>query len=146
MRTPPIAVTAGPHRVTAAFVMKADGPVQDLISPHDWSLASTAIAGTYGVMSLPHLRDLVIVGPENVTGVSDTPIRRAVFTCRPTSPQDEDGCASSIIERLGAQAFRRPLTDNDREALMSFYDYGAQDGGFESVSYTHLTLPPISSV
>ncbi|HCO13130.1 MAG TPA: hypothetical protein DIT46_03030, partial [Gemmatimonadetes bacterium] len=46
MRTPPIAVTAGPHRVTAAFVMKADGPVQDLISPHDWSLASTAIAGT----------------------------------------------------------------------------------------------------
>ena len=131
MRTPPIAVTAGPHRVTAAFVMKADGPVQDLISPHDWSLASTAIAGTYGVMSLPHIRDLVIVGPENVTGVSDTPVRRAVFTCRPTSTQDEHGCASSIIERLGAQAFRRPLTDDDREALMGFYDYGAQDGGFE---------------
>lgn len=131
MRTTPIAVTAGPHRVTAAFVMKADGPVQDLISPHDWSLASTAIAGTYGVMSLPHLRDLVVVGPENVTGVSDTPIRRAVFTCRPTGPQDEHGCASSIIERLGAQAFRRPLTDHDREALMNFYDYGAKDGGFE---------------
>ncbi|HCO13131.1 MAG TPA: hypothetical protein DIT46_03035, partial [Gemmatimonadetes bacterium] len=93
--------------------------------------ASTAIAGTYGVMSLPHIRDLVIVGPENVTGVSDTPVRRAVFTCRPTSTQDEHGCASSIIERLGAQAFRRPLTDDDREALMGFYDYGAQDGGFE---------------
>lgn len=131
MRTPPIAVPAGPHRVTAAFIMKADGPVQDLISPHDWSLASTAIAGTYGVMSLPHLRDLVVVGPENVTGVSDTPTRRAVFTCRPTSAEDERPCAQSIIERLGSTAFRRPLTTDDREALLSFYDYGAEDGGFE---------------
>jgi hypothetical protein len=131
MRTPPIAVPAGPHRVTAAFIMKADGPVQDLISPHDWSLASTAIAGTYGVMSLPHLRDLVVVGPENVTGVSDSPTRRAVFTCRPTSAQDERPCAESIIERLGSTAFRRPLTDDDRDALMGFYDYGAEDGGFE---------------
>jgi len=123
MRTPPIAVPAGSHRVTAAFIMKADGPVQDLISPHDWSLASTAIAGTYGVMSLPHLRDLVVVGPENVTGVSDTPTRRAVFSCRPT--------AASIIERLGTQAFRRGLTEDDRDALLGFYDYGAEDGGFE---------------
>lgn len=131
MRTPPIAVPAGPHRVTAAFIMKADGPVQDLISPHDWSLASTAIAGTYGVMSLPHLRDLVVMGPENVTGVSDTPTRRAVFSCRPTGPQDERPCAVSIIERLGAQAFRRGLTADDREALLGFYDYGAEDGGFE---------------
>lgn len=131
MRTPPIAVPAGPHRVTAAFIMKADGPVQDLISPHDWSLASTAIAGTYGVMSLPHLRDLVVVGPENVTGVSDTPTRRGVFSCRPTGPQDERPCAASIIERLGAQAFRRGLTEDDREALLGFYDYGAEDGGFE---------------
>ena len=131
MRTPPIAVPAGPHRVTAAFIMKADGPVQDLISPHDWSLASTAIAGTYGVMSLPHLRDLVVVGPENVTGVSDTPTRRAVFTCRPTSAAEERPCARSIIERLGTAAFRRPLTSDDFDALMSFYDYGAEDGGFE---------------
>lgn len=131
MRTPPIAVPAGPHRVTAAFVMKADGPVQDLISPHDWSLASTAIAGTYGVMSLPHLRDLVVVGPENVTGLSDTPTRRAVFTCRPTGPDDERACASSIIERLGSRAFRRDLSGEDRDALLGFYDYGAADGGFE---------------
>jgi len=131
MRTPPIAVPAGSHRVTAAFIMKADGPVQDLISPHDWSLASTAIAGTYGVMSLPHLRDLVVVGPENVTGVSDTPTRRAVFSCRPTGPEDARPCAASIIERLGTQAFRRGLTEDDRDALLGFYDYGAEDGGFE---------------
>jgi hypothetical protein len=131
VRTAPIAVSAGAHRVTAAFIRKAEGPVQDLISPHDWSLASTAIAGTYGVMSLPHMRDLVIVGPLSVTGVSDTPIRGAIFTCRPTSREEERPCAGSVIERLGGRAFRRPLTDDDRAGLMRFYDYGAEEGGFE---------------
>lgn len=131
MRTAPIMVTAGPHRVTAAFLQQADGPVQDLISPHDWSLASTAIAGTYGVMSLPHLRDLVVVGPENVTGVSDNAVRRRVFTCRPTNEAEERPCAESIIERLGTEAFRRPLTNDDRRALHRFYDLGRGEGGFE---------------
>ena len=131
MRTDPIHVTAGPHRVTAAFIQMADGPVQDLIAPHDWSLASTAIAGTYGIMSLPHLRDLVVVGPETVTGVSDNEIRRRIFTCRPTAPEEERPCAESIIERLGARAFRRALTTEDREALLGFYEEGSEDGGFE---------------
>jgi hypothetical protein len=131
MRTEPIPIAAGPHRITAAFIQKADGPVQDLISPHDWSLASTAIAGTYGIMSLPHLRDLVVVGPENVTGVSDNAIRDRIFTCRPTTPEEELPCAEEIIERLGADAFRRPLTDEDRNALMGFYQYGSDEGGFD---------------
>lgn len=131
LRSPAIAISAGPHRVTAAFLQMADGPVQDLIAPHDWSLASTAIAGTYGIMSVPHMRDLVVVGPENVTGLSDTPFRRAIFTCRPTARAEEVPCASSIIERLGSEAFRRSLTDDDREALLSFYSYGSEDGGFE---------------
>ncbi len=131
MRTGPIPVPAGPHRVTAAFIQQADGPVQDLIAPHDWSLASTAIAGTYGVMSLPHMRDLVVVGPERVTGVSENSIREGVFTCRPTTAAEERPCAETIIERLGAEAFRRPLTEEDRDALLGFYDYGHEDGGFE---------------
>jgi hypothetical protein len=98
---------------------------------HDWSLASTAIAGTYGVMSLPHMRDLVVVGPRSVTGVSDNPIRRGIFSCRPTDAEEERPCAASIIERMGTQAFRRALTDDDREALLRFYDFGSREGGFE---------------
>src|SRR5207248_6526366 len=35
LRTDPIAVAAGPHRVSAAFVRRLEGPVQDLISPLD---------------------------------------------------------------------------------------------------------------
>ncbi len=44
MRSHPIFVRAGPQRVTAAFIKRFEGPVQDLVSPHDWSLASTSIA------------------------------------------------------------------------------------------------------
>ena len=132
MRTEPVFVRSGNHRVTAAFLKYAEGPVQDLISPHDWSLASTAIAGTYGMLALPHLRDLVIGGPFNPTGVSETASRRAIFTCRPTEPSEETACATEIISRLGQKAFRRPLVDEDMTALMAFFRTGAEEGGFEA--------------
>ena len=131
MKTEPILVAGGARRVTAAFIRRADGPVQDLISPHDWSLASTAVAGRYGVNQLPHMRDLVIRGPLTTVGVSDTPVRKGIFTCTPTSPGEARPCADQIIARLGEQAFRRPLSENDRAGLMSFYDDGAADGDFE---------------
>ena len=63
LRTEPIAITAGPHRVSAAFIRRFEGPAQDLISPLEWSLASTSIADAYGFTTLPHLRDLAITGP-----------------------------------------------------------------------------------
>ena len=132
LRTDPIHVTAGPHRVSAVFVPQFDGPVQDLISPHDWSLASTSIANAYGFTSLPHLRDLAIRGPETVTGISETPSRARIFTCRPDAPAEARTCAGGIIGRLGAAAYRRPLTAANHAALMTLYDAGADDGGFEA--------------
>ena len=83
LRTEPIAITAGPHRVSAAFIRRFEGPAQDLITPLDWSLASTSIADAYGITTLPHLRDLAITGPLAVTGVSPTPSRRKILTCNP---------------------------------------------------------------
>jgi hypothetical protein len=85
MRTDPIQVKAGPQRISAAFLRRADGPVEDLLSPHDWSLADrhTGISG-YGLTLLPHVRDLIIGGPYTVTGISETPSRQAIFSCRPS--------------------------------------------------------------
>ena len=129
--TKPFHVTAGPHRVTAAFLRSFEGPLQDLISPHDWSLASTSIADAYGFTSLPHLRDLAIRGPSGPTSVSETPSRAAIFTCRPATPADEPACARAIISRLGARAYRRSLTSADVDALVAVYDAGRVDD-FES--------------
>ena len=130
--TDPFHVAAGPHQVSAAFVPQFDGPVQDLISPHDWSLASTSIANAYGFTSLPHLRDLAIRGPLAVTGVSETPSRTRVFTCRPDAPELARECAGEIVDRLGGAAYRRPLTPANHAALMVLYDAGEQEGGFET--------------
>ena len=133
MRTDPIFVRAGPHRVTAAFLKQTEGPVEDLMSPHEWSLSDRQVGVSgYGITSLAHLKDLVVAGPQNVTGVSETPTRRLVFTCRPTTPVEARPCAEEIISRLGPQAFRRPLTRDDHDALMRFYSDGAEDGGFET--------------
>jgi hypothetical protein len=44
LRSEPIAITAGPHTVSAAFVARFEGPVQDLITPLEWSIASTSSA------------------------------------------------------------------------------------------------------
>ena len=133
METEPIHVPAGPQRVTAAFVRRTEGPVEDLMSPHDWSLADrhTGISG-YGLTLLPHLRDLVIGGPRNITGVSETPSRREIFTCRPDSDEEERVCAEEIISRLATKAYRRSLGDRDLRILMSFYEEGGEDGGFEA--------------
>jgi hypothetical protein len=131
IRSEPVFIKSGSHRVSAAFITHAEGPVQDLIAPHDWSLASTAIAGTYGINSLPHIRDFVIGGPLSTTGVSETPIRERIFTCHPENESGERECAKEILEALGARAFRRPLTERDRAALISFYEEGRLEGDFD---------------
>ena len=132
MRTEPVAVRAGPRRVTAAFLKSAEGPVEDLMSPHEWSIADrhTGMAG-YGLTLLPHLRHLVVAGPNAVTGVSDHPVRNRIFTCRPTVPAEQRPCAEEIISRLAGVAYRRPLTERDVHGLMRFYEEGVRDGGFE---------------
>ena len=85
LRSEPIAITAGPHTVSAAFITRFEGPVQDLITPLEWSIASTSIADAYGFTTLPHLRDMAITGPFEATGVSETPSRRKIFACQPRS-------------------------------------------------------------
>lgn len=132
MQTGSIHVTAGPHRVTAAFLTAAEGPVDDLLSPHDWSIADRHTGmGGYGLTLLPHLRHVVVGGPYRVTGVSDHPIRERIFTCRPTTGAEELPCARDIVTRLATRAYRRPLAERDIDSLVRFYEEGAAEGGFE---------------
>jgi mono/diheme cytochrome c family protein len=131
LRTEPIAITAGPHTVSAAFLTRFEGPVQDLITPLEWSIASTSIADAYGFTTLPHLRDMAITGPFEATGVSETPSRRKIFACQPQSPAQQTQCAHTIVTALASQAFRRTATERDVNALMALYRQGAAEGGFE---------------
>ena len=131
IKTPPIPVRAGPQRIAAAFLKTFDGPVNDNLAPIGHSIADTQIGSEQGITNMPHLSDLVVTGPYNPTGVSDTPSRRRIFTCRPTSPNEARPCAEKIVSRLGGAAYRRPLAAKDVKALMAFYDEGSSEGGFE---------------
>jgi hypothetical protein len=132
LQTPPVAVKAGPRRVSAAFVQRFEGPVDDLLSPIEQTLADTQIGSATGVFTVPHLRDLAILGPNRVTGVSDTPTRRRIFNCRPLSAAEERACATTIVTRLARQAYRRPLTKDDVAGLLGFYETGRTGTDFES--------------
>src|SRR5262249_35829198 len=95
-------------------------------------------SGGPGITTLPHLRDVIIKGPYRVTGLSDTPSRQKVFSCRPTTQGEERPCATQIIARLGAEAYRRPLANDEIDRLLPFYDDGGKGrggwgrwGGFE---------------
>ena len=128
--TPRVFVRAGTRRIAAAFIRRQDGPYEDLIRPHEWSYAGGGSGGA-GITTLPHVRDVIITGPYNATGLSETASRSRIFTCRPTAPDEARPCASRILTRLGREAYRRTLSDPEVEDLLSFFDDGARDGGFE---------------
>jgi hypothetical protein len=128
--TEPIFVRAGQHRVSAAFIRRQEGPYEDLIRPHVWSNAGGGSGGG-GITTLPHLQDVIIGGPYSPTGVSESPIRQRIFTCRPTSSDEERPCARGILTDLARSAYRRPLEPSEVDGLMTFYDMGVEQGGFE---------------
>jgi hypothetical protein len=128
--TDSIPVKAGQHRVSVAFVRRNEGPYEDIIRPHDWSFASSGNASA-GTTSPPGIIDMMVIGPHKVTGISETPARKIIFSCRPTKTLSDKACAQQIVTRLGTKAYRRPLTQHDVDGLMGFYAQGAKQGGFE---------------
>ncbi len=134
MSTETVHITAGPHRIAAAFVPPGFQRVsQELISPLKYSLFSTSNATAYGFQQLPHLREFTVKGPLATTGLTETPTRRRVLSCRPSAALTARACAETIVERMGSDAYRRPLTEQDRRGLLTLYDAGsAKGGGFEA--------------
>ena len=130
VETPPIRIAAGPQRISAAFIQRFEGPVDDLLAPLENTLADVNIS--FGVTALPHVRDVTILGPSNVTGVSDTVSRRLVFTCRPTNAKEEETCAAEIVTGLTGRAYRGAATPDDVQDAMQFYEQGRTKGDFEN--------------
>jgi hypothetical protein len=132
LRTPPIKIKAGPQRVSAAFIQRFSGPVQDEVSPPDQSLVDVNVANIPGLTSLPHLHDLVVAGPYHASSISRTPSRDKVFVCRPENERDEIACAKKIVSSFAHLAYRRPITPSDVDRLLSFFQLGRQSGDFEA--------------
>jgi mono/diheme cytochrome c family protein len=120
-------VKAGVHTVAVTFLATNYAPGNDLDQHFLRSTIETG--GLPGHTFFPHVGKLTIQGPENPKGASDTASRRAIFICHPANPSQEQTCARQIVSNLARRAFRRPVTPNDTETLMSFYQQGRNEGG-----------------
>ncbi|HEU4692899.1 MAG TPA: DUF1592 domain-containing protein [Vicinamibacterales bacterium] len=120
-----VTIGAGPRDVAVAFVKRTSAAGGSRLQPF---LRTTIDAGDH--TGLPHIASLTITGPFNPTAPGDTPSRRRIFTCRPTTA-DEMTCANSILSALGSRAYRRPITRAESDRLMALYRTGREQGGFE---------------
>ena len=89
-------------------------------------------AAMEGLPGPPILGRIEIIGPHNVTGVSETPSRKRIFICKPQGSQDESACVSKILSSLARRAFRRNVTAADVRPLLDTYTAARQKQGFEA--------------
>jgi hypothetical protein len=129
--TPKIPVTAGLHTVGVTFLATNDVPGTELNRPFQRTMNTPG--SIPGFIFYPHVGQVQIEGPYDITGAGDTASRRAILTCRPKTAAQEASCARSIVTSLARRAFRRPITAADLRILMPFYQAGrGEDGTFDA--------------
>jgi cytochrome c551/c552 len=119
-----VPMKAGPHEITVAFIERSHVQNTWRLEPFLRSSADTIDFGGY-----PHLDTFTVTGPYNPTGVSETPSRRKIFTCRPTAAKDELPCAKTILGTLARRAYRGQATDAEVDRILEFYQTGRTQGG-----------------
>ena len=128
-----VRVSAGPHRVGAAFLRKtlAEPERTRKLYKRPFTGEGSGADSRYQ----PYLERLTIAGPFESRGTRplvDTPSRARIFTCEPgDDAASAAACASDILSGLARRAFRRPVTGEDVDRLLDFYEQGVATGGFD---------------
>ena len=126
---------AGAHTIGVAFIKKQWEP-EDVQQPgrSGWAFETDE---TYD--DLPGVESVTVEGPFSIEGAGDTPSRRRILTCSPRrggagkpGAVDERTCATRILTPIARRAYRRAVTADDIETLMTFFQSGYQAGGFEA--------------
>jgi mono/diheme cytochrome c family protein len=117
--------TAGPHRIGVTFKRRT-------FAESDDQLQMFTKGG--GQDRLYRVNSFQLRGPFAATGLSQTPSRARIFVCTPAAGATADaqaGCARQIISSLARRAYRRPVTAEDVNELLAYYQDGVKEGGFE---------------
>ena len=130
-----VPVTAGPHEVSVTFLRKTAAEPEGLRKLYLRPFTGEGSGGDSRYQ--PYVESVTIAGPYEASGarpVEDTPSRLAIFDCRPATGTeiDESNCARAILGRIARRAYRRPLSEEDVDRLMIFYDRGREGAGFDS--------------
>ena len=122
-----IPVAAGQHRVGVTFVQKSMPLLETNRQP---------LNVHFNVYRHPRLTPAVyqvtVTGPVANVTVGDTASRRQIFTCRPTSPDDELRCAKQIVSTLMRRACRGQASEQDIEEPLRLYREARQEHDFEA--------------
>jgi cytochrome c5 len=124
--------TAGPKVVAVSFVStpgEAEGVLQPPQTGYAFAVDESRSSPTG--RGEPAVESVAIDGPYDAARPGDTPSRNRIFVCRPANTRDEDACAKTILSGLARRAYRRPVTDEDLQALLGFYRSGRSEGGFD---------------
>jgi len=115
--------TAGPHKVAVAFVHRT-------FAESDDKLYQQQPGG--GQDRVLKVASFEVKGPFSTTGISETPSRKKIYTCRPKTEAEEAPCAQAIIAKIGGMAFRRDLTDSEKGKMLAVFQAGRKaDGNFD---------------
>lgn len=127
----------------AEFTLEPEGVIQ----PPQY-LGGAAATGTeknqiyYGN---PAVDTISIGGPFEVEGPGETPSRQKIFICHPKTGAIEGPCAEQILSTLARRAYRRPVTEQDVQPLLRFYQEGRTRSNFEAgiqLAITRLLVSP----
>jgi uncharacterized protein DUF1592/uncharacterized protein DUF1588/uncharacterized protein DUF1585/uncharacterized protein DUF1595/uncharacterized protein DUF1587 len=126
-----VPVKAGARDVSVSFLRQHIEP-EGVLQPPQRGFARTTNELYFGE---PAVENVMIGGPYQPSAAPDTPSRRKIFICRPstrpTSRPMEDDCARRILTTLARRAYRRPPTGAEVTTLLDFYRAGRADGDFD---------------
>src|SRR5712671_4618225 len=138
----PVQVTAGVHEVVVTFIERSQVETDDVIA------GGTLYHGRLikGYLRVPSVVGPIhVVGPYAATGPTRTPSREKVLICKPEVPDQERACAERIARDLAGRAYRRPITKEDIDGLMPFYDAGHEGSGGFNTGIEHLVTAVLVS-
>ena len=140
LTSPKIPVTAGPHEVIFTWRERTSA------EQNSWQPTERDSLEIHNPSGMPRLEKAMVVGPYNVTGVSDMAPRERILVCKPDAVTEEEACARDILSNLAQRAFRRPATEEDIAAPLAFYnDERASGGSFDDgirASVARLVVSP----
>ena len=125
--TPRVAVKAGLHQVGVTFLATNDIPGTELNRPFQRTMNTPG--SIPGFLFYPHVGQVTIDGPFDAVPATDTPSRRAIFSCTPATAREEAAVRAHHRLHPRKRAFRRPVSPADLKLLMEFYQDGRAEGG-----------------
>ena len=125
-------VRAGPRDIQVTFARRTWAYQETVREPYLRPYTGT------DTRRQPYLGQITVTGPYETTDVSpaaSTPSRRRIFVCESSqadSTREQTACAREIVSTLARRAYRRPVTTDDLDVLLGFFEDGRAAEGFDA--------------